>query len=55
MQALRVAGASHLQGYFFSRPVDAERACEIAEAGYLADDGEDQDGPELPSTAAVRG
>ena len=37
---LRAAGASHLQGYFFSRPVAAEVAREIAEARYISDEGE---------------
>ncbi|KQO12905.1 putative bifunctional diguanylate cyclase/phosphodiesterase [Sphingomonas sp. Leaf242] len=32
VQALRLAGASHLQGYFFSRPVSAEVALEMANA-----------------------
>jgi diguanylate cyclase (GGDEF)-like protein len=33
VQALRIAGASHLQGFFLSRPVDAEAACAMARAG----------------------
>ncbi|MGH6613680.1 putative bifunctional diguanylate cyclase/phosphodiesterase [Sphingomonas sp.] len=37
VQALRVAGCSHLQGYYFSRPVTLEVANEIAERRYLAD------------------
>jgi diguanylate cyclase (GGDEF)-like protein len=36
LQALRVAGCSHMQGYFFSRPVVQERAKEIAEARFIA-------------------
>jgi diguanylate cyclase (GGDEF)-like protein len=32
---LRVAGASHLQGYYFSRPVAAEIARELAEARFI--------------------
>ena len=35
VQALRIAGASHLQGYFFSRPVPAEQALALAELRYL--------------------
>ncbi len=35
VQALRLAGASHLQGYFFSRPVTADRALEMAHARIL--------------------
>lgn len=34
---LRAAGASHLQGYFFSRPVAADVARELAEARYMFD------------------
>jgi len=37
LQALRVAGCSHMQGYFFSRPVTQEVACEIAQARYMLD------------------
>jgi diguanylate cyclase (GGDEF)-like protein len=39
MQALRVAGASHVQGYYFSRPVSADLAREIAEERFIG--GED--------------
>ncbi len=39
VQALRLAGASHLQGYFFSRPVTADIALDMARAGIL--DGKD--------------
>ncbi len=39
VQALRLAGASHLQGYFFSRPVTAEIALGMAEARFIG--GED--------------
>ncbi|MEH3157511.1 MAG: EAL domain-containing protein [Sphingomonas taxi] len=35
VQALRLAGASHLQGYFFSRPVAADLAIELAEQRFL--------------------
>ena len=37
VQMLRIAGASHLQGYFFSRPVVAEVAREMAEQRFLAE------------------
>ena len=37
LQALRVAGCSHMQGYFFSRPVAQDVARGIAEARYMAD------------------
>jgi diguanylate cyclase (GGDEF)-like protein len=39
VQALRLAGASHFQGYFYSRPVDADIAIEMAKARYMG--GED--------------
>ncbi len=39
MQALRLAGASHIQGYYFSRPVSADLAREIAEERFIG--GED--------------
>jgi len=35
VQALRIAGASHLQGYFLSRPVPADHARELAAARYI--------------------
>ncbi|RDE06986.1 putative bifunctional diguanylate cyclase/phosphodiesterase [Sphingomonas aracearum] len=35
VQALRLAGASHLQGYFFSRPVIAELARDMAAERYM--------------------
>ncbi|QIG81814.1 GGDEF domain-containing response regulator [Sphingosinithalassobacter tenebrarum] len=35
LDTLLVAGCSHLQGYFFSRPVDADIACELAERRWL--------------------
>ena len=37
VQALRLAGASHLQGYFFSRPVDEQVARDLAEQRFLID------------------
>ena len=46
VQALRLAGASHLQGYFIARPLAAEVAQEMAAAGRL--------GPEEPDTPAIR-
>ncbi|MEO5938160.1 MAG: EAL domain-containing protein [Sphingomonas sp.] len=39
VQALRVAGASHLQGYYFSRPVPAAEAKIMADARFIG--GED--------------
>ncbi len=43
VQALRLAGASHLQGYFFSRPVSADIAREMAELRFMdgADDSDE--------------
>jgi len=36
LQALRLAGCSHMQGYFLSRPIDAEDALVLADRGTLA-------------------
>jgi diguanylate cyclase (GGDEF)-like protein len=36
LQALRLAGCSHMQGYYLSRPIDAEDALSLAEKGGLA-------------------
>jgi len=49
VQALKLAGASHFQGYFYSRPVAADVALGMANARYLG--GEDDvagDGPTAP-------
>ncbi len=35
LQALRLAGCSHMQGYFISRPIDAEDALVLAERRFL--------------------
>jgi diguanylate cyclase (GGDEF)-like protein len=43
VQMLRVAGASHMQGYFFSRPVAAEVARDMAAQRFL---GQEDDAPE---------
>ena len=40
VQYLRIAGASHLQGYFFSRPVAAEVARDMAAQRFLVDQDE---------------
>ncbi len=37
VQALRLAGASHMQGYFFSRPVAPDLAVEIADRGFFGE------------------
>ncbi len=47
VQALRLAGASHLQGYFFSRPVDAMLARDMAEARHIEGKDDPGDGPSL--------
>ena len=44
VQALRLAGASHLQGFYFSRPVTAKEAREIAHERFMGD------GPALAAT-----
>jgi EAL domain-containing protein (putative c-di-GMP-specific phosphodiesterase class I) len=36
LEALRIAGCSHMQGYYLSRPVDAEDALVLAGQGSLA-------------------
>jgi EAL domain-containing protein (putative c-di-GMP-specific phosphodiesterase class I) len=36
LQALRLAGCSHMQGYHLSRPVDAEDALVLALRGSLS-------------------
>ncbi len=35
LQALRLAGCSHLQGYYLARPMDAEDALVLANRGYM--------------------
>ncbi|MBA4049057.1 MAG: GGDEF domain-containing response regulator, partial [Sphingomonas sp.] len=45
VQALRLAGASHLQGYFFSRPIDADAARAMAELGHVEGKDDPGDGP----------
>ncbi|MDH4742958.1 EAL domain-containing protein [Sphingomonas sp. CBMAI 2297] len=37
LQSLRVAGCSHLQGYYLARPMDAEDALVLAQRGYIGD------------------
>jgi diguanylate cyclase (GGDEF)-like protein len=52
VQALRLAGASHLQGYFFSPPVGADAALEMANARFMG--GEDAgDAPPLTPRTSV--
>ncbi|MGP7796043.1 EAL domain-containing protein [Sphingomonas sp. CLY1604] len=41
VQALRLAGASHLQGYFFSRPVSSDLALEIAQQRFFGEEPEE--------------
>ncbi len=47
VQALRLAGASHLQGYFFSRPVTADLAAAMAATRFIG--GEDDTAGDLLS------
>jgi EAL domain-containing protein (putative c-di-GMP-specific phosphodiesterase class I) len=37
LQALRMAGASHFQGFYFSRPIEAEAARAVAARRFLAE------------------
>ena len=46
VQALRLAGASHLQGYYFSRPVPAAEAKIMADARFIGGE-DDLDGDEF--------
>ena len=46
VQALRIAGASHLQGYFFARPVPADQALALANERFIGGD----DIADLPGT-----
>jgi diguanylate cyclase (GGDEF)-like protein len=46
VQALRLAGASHLQGYYFSRPVPADQAKVIADERFIGGQ-DDLDGDEF--------
>ncbi|UVO52369.1 EAL domain-containing protein [Sphingomonas sp. SUN019] len=51
VQSLRIAGASHMQGYFFSRPVAEDVAREIAETRFMGDDpSQDDVSDEAPGT-----
>ncbi|SEM77141.1 diguanylate cyclase (GGDEF) domain-containing protein [Sphingomonas gellani] len=50
VQALRIAGASHLQGFFFSSPIDAGTAQAMADRRFIG--GTDDD--EEPATGASR-
>jgi diguanylate cyclase (GGDEF)-like protein len=47
VQALRLAGASHLQGYFFSRPVGADQARDMAIARVIVGKNDPGDSPTL--------
>ena len=55
VQALRLAGASHLQGYYFSRPVSAEDALAMAQAHTLiGKDDVSSDQPAIRQTFGLR-
>ncbi len=56
VQALRLAGASHLQGYFFSRPVTADLALTMAQAAILiGKDDVSSEGPPIRRACRMRG
>ena len=55
VQALRLAGASHLQGYFFSRPIDAVDARKLADARFVVGKDDPGDGPALYQTGQLAG
>ncbi len=50
-QALRVAGASHLQGYLFSKPVPAAEARDLATRKFLSLSGGNAAAPSLVAAA----
>ncbi|RXD03786.1 EAL domain-containing protein [Sphingomonas sp. UV9] len=55
VQALRLAGASHLQGYYFSRPVAAEQALAMAQGRTLSGkDDVSSDNPTIRQTFGLR-
>jgi EAL domain-containing protein (putative c-di-GMP-specific phosphodiesterase class I) len=54
-QALRLAGASHMQGYFFSRPVTAEAAQAMAELRFIAGKDDPGDAPKLTVGTGTHG
>jgi len=47
VQSLRLAGASHLQGYYFARPMSAADARETAHRRFMTDPAEDVSAPNL--------
>ena len=51
LQALRVAGASHLQGYFFSRPVSEAAARTLAEQRFMTDPDADPEAEDAEAEA----
>ena len=54
VQALRLAGCSHLQGYFFSRPIDGEAARAMAEMGAIEGKDDPGDAPVIvPGTGTA--
>ncbi len=50
VQALRMAGASHIQGFYLSRPVPAAVAAEMAAARFIG-----ADVPEQEAATGTRG
>jgi diguanylate cyclase (GGDEF)-like protein len=55
LQALRVAGCSHMQGYFFSEPVTRSHARDIAEARFMIDPSEIYDAAPVEAVEAGNG
>ncbi|MES2422033.1 MAG: EAL domain-containing protein [Pseudomonadota bacterium] len=53
VQALRLAGASHLQGYYFSRPVTSAIALDMANARFMG--GADDTAGDAPTAPRKRG
>lgn len=51
LQALRVAGASHLQGYFFSRPISEAAARTLAEQRFMVDPDADTEAEDAEAEA----
>ncbi|WP_066651103.1 MULTISPECIES: putative bifunctional diguanylate cyclase/phosphodiesterase [Sphingomonas] len=55
LQALRLAGASHMQGYYFARPVDAQVARDMAARGSIEGKDDPGDGPALLQGTGTHG
>jgi diguanylate cyclase (GGDEF)-like protein len=51
LQSLRIAGCSHLQGYYLARPMDVDDALMLAQARFMAPALEQDDEPEEPEAS----